>query len=61
MTKTSKPSAPQLNLLRSMAGLEPRQTRMKPVVYRTCAARGWITAEIGGKLTEAGRIAAGIA
>lgn len=60
MTKTSKPSAPQLNLLRSMAGLEKRNTRMKPVVYRACFDKGWTTAYLGGELTEEGRKAAGI-
>jgi hypothetical protein len=59
-TKTSKPTAPQLNLLRSLAGLEERQTRMKPIVYKTCAARGWIASEHGAELTDEGRKAAGI-
>ncbi len=60
MTKTSKPSAPQLNLLRSMAGLEKRNTRMKPVVYKACFEKGWTTAYLGGELTAEGRAAAGV-
>ena len=59
----SKPSKPQMNLLRSLAGLEARQLRMKPVVYKTCVERGWITTEFASTpehLTDAGREAAGI-
>lgn len=58
-----KPSKPQMNLLRSLAGLEARQTRMKPVVYKTCVQRGWITSEFAylpEHLTAEGRTAAGI-
>jgi hypothetical protein len=60
---TAKPSKPQMNLLRSLAGLEDRQPRMKPVVYNTCESRGWVKRQGLGfryELTDAGRVAAGI-
>lgn len=60
MTKT-KASKPQMNLLRSMLGLEARQARMKPSVYTACEERGWISVDDNGRreITEAGRAIAG--
>lgn len=60
MTKTGNATKAQLHLLRSMAGLETRQARLKPIVDRMCFEKGWTTKPFGGELTEAGKKVIGL-